>query len=125
MGWEGALRRNAGEMMGMVPAPVFTGEALCGNNGGGMGSRPPSSRGQDLRGNNGVGVGITIGLGSVRCGSESRGECWGWVPGPRLHEGRLFAGTTEGGMGPRPPYDARTTRGRATRFLGSASLHSE
>ena len=48
----------------------------------------------------------------------------------RFHEGRLFAGTTEGGMGPRPPssrgqdLDARTRRGRAARFLGSASLHS-
>ena len=56
---------------------------------------------------------------------------WGMGPCPRLHGGRLFAGTTEGGMGSRRPssrgqaLDARTTRGRATRFLGSASLRSE
>ena len=49
----------------------------------------------------------------------------------RLHVGRLCAGKTEGGMGPRPPssrgqdLDARTTRGRVTRFLDSASLRSE
>ena len=47
----------------------------------------------------------------------------GFTPIPRLHEGRLFAGITdrEGWV----PVCARTTRGRAARFLGSASLRSE
>ena len=69
------------------------------------------------------------------CGQGSRGRGisaiggwqWGGVPVPVFTGGRLFAGTTERGMGPRPPssrgqdLDARTTRGRAARFLGSVA----
>ena len=69
------------------------------------------------------------------CGRMGAGRVTSWGEGggmdSRLRGGRLFAGKTEGGMGPRPPssrgqdLDARTTRGRATRFLDSASLRSE
>ena len=59
-------------------------------------------------------------------GSSRERRREGWVPAPRLHGGRIFAGITEGGMGPRPPssrgqdLDARTRRGRAARFLDCA-----
>ena len=53
-----------------------------------------------------ISAGVFTGVGYAR---EQRRE--GWVPAPRLHG--------------RQDLDARTTRGRATRFLDSASLRSE
>ena len=62
-----------------------------------------------------------MGAGRVTSWGEGGGE----IPAPVFTGDRLYTGTTEGGMGPRPPssrgqdLDARTTRGRATRFLDS------
>ena len=102
----GDLRRarvaptGEGERDGFPPS---WGQAVRGNNGGREGSPPPvftgaGSRREDNEGKGNkiprlrfAALGMTCGPGKGR-GMDSR-----------LRGGRLFAGTTEGGMGPRPP----------------------
>ena len=153
-GWEGWVPADGWE--GWVPAPFTGAGSRREDNGGerdgrfanspyqmvvrrvgGMGPRPPSSRGQDLDARTTGGGGRAV--------REQAPTRWlsdgsqGWVPAPRLHGGRIstrgqrgegdgrFANSPYqmvvrrvGGMGPRPPssrgqdLDARTTGGRGT-----------
>ena len=76
----------------------------------GMGSRPRFHGWQVLRGNNGGRDGFPSPFSRVAGASrEQRRE--GWVPVPPSSRGQ--------------DLDARTTRGRAARFLGSVALRSE
>ena len=79
-GWDGFPAAVFTGGMGPRP-PSSRGQALRGNNGGRDGSRPPSSRGQDLRGNNGGRDGfpppVFTGAGSRREDNEGKGRFLG------------------------------------------------
>ena len=118
-------------VVGMGSRPRFHGgQALLGNNGGRDGSPPPvftgagsrrgdnEGKGCEIPGLRCAALGMTCGPGRMSDGfsspREQRREGWvpasarttrgrGRVPVPVCTGGRLCAGTTEGGMGPRPP----------------------
>ncbi len=99
-GEEGALRRNAGEMMWMGSRLRFHEGRLCaGTTEGGRVPAPRLHGGRiSTRGQRGEGQQDSST--PLRC---ARNDMWVVGMGSRLrfHEDRLFAGITEGGMGPR------------------------
>ena len=133
-----------GRMRDGFPSPFSRGQALRGNNGEREGFPPPVFTGAGSRREDNEGKGNCRNGGDVRQGGGggpcpdarflgcARHEEWevgkedgDGFPSP-FHGGRLFAGIMGGGMGSRPPssrgqdLDARTTRGRAARFLDCA-----